>query len=61
MLEALRFLSEYRGQGIAAGQKGWAFSMTWRAPDRTLTGQEVDAAVQAVLKALEASLGAKQR
>ncbi len=60
-LEALRFQSEYRGQGIPAGQKGWAFSMTYRASDRTLTGQEVDAAVQAVLKALETSLGARQR
>ncbi len=60
-LESLRFQSEYRGQGIPAGQKGWAFSMTYRAPDRTLTGSEVDAAVHAVLKALEANLGARQR
>jgi phenylalanyl-tRNA synthetase beta chain len=60
-LEAVRFLSEYRGQGIPAGHKGWAFSMTFRAPDRTLTGPEVDGAVQAVLKALETGLGARQR
>lgn len=60
-LERLRFLSEYRGEGIAAGQKGWAFSMTYRAPDRTLTGAEVDEAVKSVLSALEAQLGARRR
>ncbi|HXX91987.1 MAG TPA: hypothetical protein VEN81_00025, partial [Planctomycetota bacterium] len=60
-LEALRFLSEYRGKGIDPGQKGWAFSMVFRAPDRTLTGPEVDQAVAAILKALEGGLGARLR
>lgn len=60
-LESIRFLSEYRGQGIPAGEKGWAFSMTYRAPDRTLAGAEVDTAVQGVLKALQDRLKARQR
>jgi phenylalanyl-tRNA synthetase beta chain len=60
-LETVRFLSEYRGQGIPAGHKGWAFSMTYRAPDRTLTGAEVEAAVQAVVQALDVGLGARRR
>jgi len=60
-LESLRFLSEYRGKGIDAGHKSSAFSMVFSAPDRTLTGPEVDQSVQAILKALETSLKARLR
>ncbi|HXG60628.1 MAG TPA: phenylalanine--tRNA ligase subunit beta [Planctomycetota bacterium] len=60
-LERLRFLSEYRGKPIPPGHKGWAFSMLFRAADRTLTSEEADAAVQAVLRALESRLGARLR
>jgi phenylalanyl-tRNA synthetase beta chain len=60
-LESIRFLSEYRGAGIPSGQKGWAFSMTYRAADRTLSGGEVDQAVKDVAKALQERLGARQR
>jgi phenylalanyl-tRNA synthetase beta chain len=60
-LESMRFLSEYRGKGIEAGHKGWAFSMRFRAPDRTLAGDEIESAVQAVLKALEGRLKARLR
>ncbi len=60
-LESLRFLNEYKGKGIASGEKSWAFSMLFRAPDRTLTGPEVEASVQAILKALERDLKARLR
>jgi phenylalanyl-tRNA synthetase beta chain len=60
-LESLRFLSEYRGKGIDAGHKSWAFSMLFRAADRTLTGPEVDQAVHRILKALESGLKARLR
>jgi phenylalanyl-tRNA synthetase beta chain len=60
-LESIRFLSEYRGKGIEVGYKGWAFSMVFRAADRTLTGTEIDAAVQAIIGALGAGLGARLR
>jgi phenylalanyl-tRNA synthetase beta chain len=60
-LESVRFLNEYKGKGIDAGHKSWAFSMVFRAADRTLTGPEVDTAVQAILKALEQGLGARLR
>jgi phenylalanyl-tRNA synthetase beta chain len=59
-LESIRFLSEYRGKGIDAGHKSWAFSMVFRG-DRTLTGPEVDAWVQAILKVLEGTLKARLR
>ena len=61
LLESLRFASEYRGKGIEAGKKAWAVSMVFRAPDRTLTGEEADDRVRAVLEALKARLGAVQR
>jgi len=60
-LESVRFLNEYKGKGIDAGHKSWAISMVFRAPDRTLTGPEVDASVQAILKALERDLKARLR
>jgi phenylalanyl-tRNA synthetase beta chain len=59
-LESVRFLTEYRGKGIDPGHKSWAFSMLFRG-DRTLTGPEVDQAVQAILKALEGTLQARLR
>ena len=60
-LESVRFLNEYKGKGIEPGHKSWAFSMVFRAPDRTLTGPEVDAVVQSILKALERGLKARLR
>lgn len=60
-LESVRFASEYRGAGIPAGHKGWAFSMLFRAPDRTLEGAEIEAAVRSVLEALQRDLGARLR
>lgn len=60
-LESVRFLSEYRGRPIPPGSKGWAFSMLFRAPDRTLTRQEAEDAVRAILGSLERRLGAVLR
>jgi phenylalanyl-tRNA synthetase beta chain len=60
-LESVRFLNEYKGKGVEPGQKSWAFSMVFRAADRTLTGPEVDASVQGILKALEKGLNARLR
>jgi phenylalanyl-tRNA synthetase beta chain len=60
-LESTRFLSEYRGKGIEPGRKGWAFSMIFRGADRTLTGEEVDQAVDKIRSALVGQLGARPR
>lgn len=53
-LEELRFFDLYRGKGIPDGKKSLAFSLVFRAADRTLTGSEADAAVQSILGALKA-------
>ena len=42
----------YRGPGIPAGKKSVAFSLEFRAPDRTLTVAEVDSLVEKILSAL---------
>ena len=38
----------YRGQGLPEGTKSLAFSLVFRAPDRTLTDEEVSAAFQKI-------------
>ncbi|HZE98699.1 MAG TPA: phenylalanine--tRNA ligase subunit beta [Planctomycetota bacterium] len=60
-LESVRFLNEYKGKGIEPGHKSWAFAMTFRAPDRTLTGPEVEGAVTSILESLKGRLQARLR
>ncbi|MBI5365889.1 MAG: phenylalanine--tRNA ligase subunit beta, partial [Planctomycetes bacterium] len=61
LLEGLRFFDLYRGKGVAEGKKSLAFSLTFRAADRTLTGAEVDAAVQGVVAAVTQRFAATLR
>ena len=44
-LESLAFADLYRGKQIPAGKKSLMFKMIYRAKDRTLTGEEVEADV----------------
>ena len=43
LLEGVRLFDVYRGAGVAEGRKSLAFSLTYRAADRTLTDDEVAA------------------
>ena len=61
LLRQVRLFDIYRGKGIEEGKKSMAFSLTLRADDRTLTDSDSDAAVSAILAALEKNLGAKLR
>jgi phenylalanyl-tRNA synthetase beta chain len=58
--EPPRFLSVYRGKQTGPGKKSVAFSVVYRAPDRSLTDEEVNAAqerfVEALLKKFSAAL-----
>ncbi|MCL2031552.1 MAG: phenylalanine--tRNA ligase subunit beta, partial [Oscillospiraceae bacterium] len=47
----------YQGGGVPAGKKSMAYALTYRAPDRTLTDEEVDRAVQKLLRQLEKETG----
>ena len=60
-LESVRFIEQYRGQHIAAGKKSYVLSLSYRAADRTLTSEEVDAAQQSVIAACREQLGAELR
>lgn len=60
LLEKVQLFDVYKGASIAQGKKSVAYTMTLRAPDRTLTVEECDRAVNKVLKEL-ANLGAQLR
>ncbi len=60
LLEKVELFDVYKGPSVAPGKKSVAYSMTLRAPDRTLTVEECDKVVAKVLKELE-KLGAKLR
>ena len=51
----------YRGANIPEGKKSVAFSLTLRADDRSLTAEEADADVKAILETLEQDCGAVLR
>ena len=61
LLKKVELFDIYRGIGVAPGHKSVAFSLTLRADDRSLTGEEADADVKSILALLDSELGAKLR
>ena len=61
VLESVRFVEVYRGAPILPGRKSVTFSLSLRAPDRTLTVEEADAAMTAILDGLKDTAGAVLR
>jgi len=61
LLEDAKLFDIYRGEKLGAQRKSVAFAITLRAPDRTLTDEEINAAMDKVLKALEKAFGAELR
>ncbi len=59
-LESIELFDVYEGLQVGPGKKSVAFSVVFRAPDRTLTDDEADAAVQRAIAAL-ARIGAALR
>ncbi len=54
LLESLRLVDDYRGQGVPEGSKSLTFALRFRAPDRTLTAAEAtDAKLAGVAVAAE--------
>lgn len=60
-LEEIRFGEVYRGKQVESGRKSVFFRLTYRAPDRTLTNDEVNASQEQVIAALAARVGATLR
>jgi phenylalanyl-tRNA synthetase beta chain len=61
LLRGAVLFDEFRGKGVPAGSRSLAFRLTFGADDRTLRGEEVDAAVAAAAAAVEKGLGGRLR
>jgi phenylalanyl-tRNA synthetase beta chain len=60
-LEDAEYVTTYRGKPLEKGQKSVTLKLVFRAPDRTLTGDEVEAAVKKIVDATAKELGATLR
>lgn len=60
-LERVDFFDLYRGKGMPPGYKSLAFSLVFRASDRTLTDKEVDQVQEKIVNLLKIDLGARIR
>ena len=61
LLEDVRLFDVYRGAQAGEGKKSAAFAMTFRAPDRTLTEQEITALMDRIVRSVTAQFGAEVR
>ncbi|MEO8635019.1 MAG: phenylalanine--tRNA ligase subunit beta [Gemmatimonadales bacterium] len=61
LLESVEVASEFRTEALGPDRRAVQFRLTFRAPDRTIRDEEVDAAVARALKALEHQLDARLR
>jgi phenylalanyl-tRNA synthetase beta chain len=50
-MEEVRYVTTYRGKPLEKGTKSVTVTLMFRSPDRTLTGEEVESAVQKVVDA----------
>ena len=60
-LEDLEYVTTYRGKPLEKEQKSVTMTLVFRSPTGTLTSEKVDAAVQRVIDAARAELGATLR
>lgn len=61
LLEAIRLVDDYRGDGVPEGSKSLTFALRFRANDRTLTAEEASEAKLAGVAAASARFGATLR
>jgi phenylalanyl-tRNA synthetase beta chain len=61
LLDDVRLFDVYRGASITEGRKSLAFRLSFRAPDRTLTDQDVARHVETIELRLAERLGARVR
>jgi phenylalanyl-tRNA synthetase beta chain len=58
---SVRPFDEYRGAPLPAGKKSLAFALSFQAQDRTLTDEEVDRAIERLLRTLARDFDAARR
>ncbi len=61
LLESARVFDVYRGKGVEAGKKSVAFALVYRAQDRTLTTEEVEAAHAKLVRKVLGAVGGELR
>jgi phenylalanyl-tRNA synthetase beta chain len=61
LLESVRLFDVYTGEQIGGGRKSLAFALRFRAPDRTLTDEEITAARESAVALAAERHGAVQR
>jgi phenylalanyl-tRNA synthetase beta chain len=61
LLESVEPFDLYRGKGIPEGTRSIAYRLRFRAPDRTLTDAEADAAVKRIMSKLKEDHGVERR
>lgn len=62
LLESIRLFDVYRDEErVGAGKKSMAYTLTYRAPDRTLTSEEVEKAHERLVKKTAGATGAEVR
>jgi phenylalanyl-tRNA synthetase beta chain len=61
LLEGVRLFDVYTSEQLGAGRKSLAYKLTFRAPDRTLTGEEAVAARDAAVASAARRVGASLR
>ena len=60
-MEDLEYMTTYRGKPLDKGQKSVTVTFVFRSPTGTLTGEQVESAVQRVVEAAKSKLGATLR
>jgi phenylalanyl-tRNA synthetase beta chain len=60
-LESVELFDVFRGKGVPEHQKSMAYAFTYRAPDKTLTDADVNAAHEKILASLQQQLSATLR
>lgn len=61
ILEEVELFDVYKGKQVPEGKKSVAYSLSFRASDRTLTDEEVNKAMSKVLEGLKKHIGAELR
>lgn len=60
-LDEVHLFDVYQGKGLPKGKKSLAYSLTFRAPDRTLTEEEAAQALERIVQHLRKAIGATLR
>ncbi len=61
LVSDVRLFDEYRGERVGAGKKSLAFSVSYQAPDRTLTDADAAKEQERILRGLSHQFGAELR